>query len=242
MKKTLLVVSIGLFGTVSAFGQNNDFLSDYSILEETEGDNLLIKARYTPAENVQRLKDYKAVLVDQPEIFIAADSKYKGAKGDQLKLLADLARLATQQRLEAGGYVIADAPGPDVLYVRWAITDLYLKKKKRGLLSYTPAGMVIHATRQAAIRDLWKKINIVEFAVELELSDFVTGEIIGAAVTRRQGKRKDKGQAEDLVSWQDLDALFLTVAERLTCGLDNSAKPESEWADCGAIWIEPETG
>ncbi len=242
MKKTLLVVSIGLFGTVSAFGQNNDFLSDYSILEETEGDNLLIKARYTPAENVQRLKDYKAVLVDQPEIFTAADSKYKGAKGDQLKLLADLARLAMQQRLEAGGYVIADAPGPDVLYVRWAITDLYLKKKKRGLLSYTPAGMVIHATRQAAIRDLWKKINIVEFAVELELSDFVTGEIIGAAVSRRQGKRKDRGQAGDLVSWQELDALFLTVAERVTCGLDNSAKPESEWADCGAIWIEPETG
>ncbi len=242
MKKTLLVVSIGLFGAVSAFGQNNDFLSDYSKLEETEGDNLLIKARYTPAENVQWLKDYKAILVDQPEIFIAADSKYKGAKGDQLKLLADLARLTLQERLEAGDYMIADAPGPDVLYLRWAITDLYLKKKKRGLLSYTPAGMVVHATRQAAIRDLWKKVNIVEFAVELEISDFVTGEILSAAVTRRQGKRKDKGQAEDLVSWQELDALFLTAGDRMRCGLDNAARPVSEWADCGAIWIEPETG
>ena len=243
--KILLVVIIGLFGAVSAFGQNNDFLTDYSLLVETEGEgvNPLVKARYIPERQVQKWADYNSILIDQPEIFIAADSKYKGAKGDQLKLLADSARLAVIEQLEASGYTIAHEPGPDVLYFRWAITDLYLKKKKRGLLSYTPLGMVVHTTRQAAIRDLWRKIDIVEFAIEMEISDFVTGEILGAAVTRLQGKRKDKGQDQDqdLVTWQELDALFLTVGERLVCGLGNAKKPESEWTDCGAIWIEAET-
>jgi len=188
------------------------------------------------------MADYTAILVDQPEIFIAADSKYRGAKGDQLKQLADVARLALLERLEANGITVAYEPGPDVLYLRWAITDLYLKKKKRGLLSYTPIGMVVHTTKQAAVRDMWKKINIVEFAVEMESSDLVTGEILIAVVSRKQGLRKEKGQEEDIVTWQELDALFSTLGERLVCGLQNSRKGASSFVDCRTIWIEPETG
>jgi hypothetical protein len=154
MTKKLLIAVFALFGAASAFGQNNDFLTDYSLLEpNTEG--RFVSLRYFDPNVIQKLADYKAVLVDQPEIFIAADSKYKGAKGDQLKALADVARLATIERLEAGGYTIATEPGPDVLYMRWAITDLYLQKKKRGILSYTPLGMVVHATKSAA-NSVWR--------------------------------------------------------------------------------------
>jgi hypothetical protein len=236
--KKLLAVVLGLFGAASAFGQSNDFLSNYSLLDDAEAD--VLDQIYLVPNAEQRLADYKAILVDQPEIFIAADSKYKGAKGDQLKLLADTARLATIERLEASGFAIADEPGPDVLYMRWAITDMYLKKKKRGILSYTPVGMVVHATKSAAIRDLWKKIDIVELSLEVELSDLVTGEILGAAVTAQQGLRKSKGQKADIVSWQELDALFTTVGERLSCRLTNARGPENEARDCTGIWIEPE--
>lgn len=240
MTGRILILALGLCAMASAAAQNNDFLTDYSLLEETRADNVLTVSRYVPPENVARLKDYKAIFVDQPEIFIAADSKYKGAKGDQLKLLADTARLTIQARLEAHGYVVANEPGADVLYMRWAITDLYLKKKKRGILSYTPIGMVVHTTTQAAIRDLWKKINIVELATEVEFTDFVTGEVLVAAVSRRQGLRKDKGQEEDLVTWQELDAFFITIGERMVCGFRNATKPEVDLAECAKIWIEPE--
>jgi len=236
--KRLLILLIGVGFGVSAFAQNNDFLDDYSLLEPNDGK--FIEANYFAPDVVQRLADYNAVLVDQPEIFIAADSKYKGAKGDQLKALADVARLATIERLEAGGFTIATEPGPDVLYFRWAITDLYLQKKKRGILSYTPIGFVVHATKNAAVRDLWKKIDIAELSLELEVSDLVTGEVLGAAISYRQGLRKDKGQKPELVSWQALDALFSTVGERFTCVLTNAHIPESEWTTCADIWIEPE--
>jgi hypothetical protein len=236
--KKLLALALGLCVTTSAFAQNNDFLDDYSLLEPIGGK--FVKARYFAPNVIQRLADYNAVLVDQPEIFIAADSKYKGAKGDQLKALADVARLAAIERLEAGGFTIATEPGPDVLYMRWAITDLYLQKKKRGVLSFTPLGMVVHATKGAATRDLWKKIDIAELSMELEVSDLVTGEILATAVTSRQGLRKAKGQKAELVSWQALDALFGTVGERMTCILSNAKIPESEWTICADIWIEPE--
>ncbi len=238
MTKRLVMVVLGLIGAASAFGQNNDFLSDYSLLEDSGGDFVTMK--YLVPNAVQRTADYKGILVDQPEIFIAADSKYKGAKGDQLKALADIARLATIERIEAGGFNVADEPGPDVLYMRWAITDLYLQKKKRGFLAYTPIGFVVHATKNAAVRDLWKKIDIAELSLEVELSDMVTGEILAAAVTSQQGIRKQKGEKAQIVSWQELDALFETVGERLRCNLSNAKVPESDWENCADVWIEPE--
>jgi len=235
----ILMLMVGFCLTASAFGQDNDFLTDYSKLEANED------ARFTDrlykVQNIdQRLAEYNSIMVDQPEIFVAADSKYKGAKGDQLKALADIARLSTIARLEAGGFNVVDQPGTDTLYVRWAITDLYLQKKKRGILSYTPLGMVVHTTKSAATRDLWKKIDIVELKLELELTDVVTGEIIVAGITHQQGFRKQKGKKADVVTWQELEALFDTVGERFSCTLLNARRPDEEDVSCGAIWIEPE--
>jgi len=236
--KKFLILAIGLCVAATAYGDDVDFLTDYSMLDDREGD--VVSRIYLVPNYTQRLADYDAVLVDQPEIFIADDSKYKGAKGDQLKALADVARLATIERLEAGGFAVADEPGPDVLYLRWAIVDLYLKKKKRGILSYTPVGFVVHATKSAAVKDLWKKIDIVELGIEIEISDTVSGEIIGAATSRQQGRRKAKGEDRDLVTWQELDALFSTIGERVRCNLSNARRPESDWETCRDIVIEPE--
>ena len=239
MIKRLLTLMVGLCLTVSAFAQNNDFLTDYSTLEIQEGARFVDRIFRAP-NLMQRLADYNGVMVDQPEIFIAADSKYKGAKGDQLKALADIARLSTIARLEAGGFNVVDEPTVDSVYMRWAITDLYLQKKKRGILSYTPIGMVVHATKGAATRDLWKKIDIVELGLEIEFTDVVTGEILAAIITHQQGFRKQKGTKADVVSWQELEALFDTVGERMSCSLSNTRSPEEQWQDCAAIWLEPE--
>lgn len=236
--KRFLALALGLCVATSAFAQHNDFLTNYSNLQQQDGK--FVEKLFLPPNSVQRLADYNSVMVDQPEIFIAADSKYKGAKGDQLKALSDVARLSVIERLEAGGFNVSDDPGGDTLYLRWAITDLYLQKKKRGLLSFTPVGMVVHATKGAATRDLWKKIDIAELSLELEVSDVVTGEILAAAVTKQQGLRKQKGSKAEIVSWQALDALFTTVGERVRCNLSNAGKSEDAWENCGAIWIEPE--
>jgi len=242
MKRTIpiLMLMVGFGLTATAFGQNNDFLTDYSMLKEYDEDTRFTARLYKVPNAEQRLADYNSVMVDQPEIFIAADSKYKGAKGDQLKALADVARLSTIARLEAGGFNVVDTPGTDSLYMRWAITDLYLQKKKRGILSYTPLGMVVHSTKSAATRDLWKKIDIAELKLEIELTDVVTGEVIVAGISHQQGFRKQKGEKADIVTWQELEALFDTAGERLSCGLSNAHRPDEEDVNCASIWIEPE--
>ena len=139
MTKRFFILIVGLCSAASAAGQDSGFLTDYSLLKVRHAD--LANRVYVVPDLTERLKGTNALLVDQPEIFIAPDSKYKGAKGDQLKLLADTVRLATVERLEAGGYAVVEEPGPGVMYVRFAVSHLYLKKNP-GRCGVRPASLV----------------------------------------------------------------------------------------------------
>jgi hypothetical protein len=236
MLKILMLV-LGICGVGLANAQENSFFTDPSLMKPW--DQGTFELGYVHPDVLQIARRFDSVMVDQPEIHMAVDSKYRGAKGDDLKQLADVARLATIERLEAGGWTVTDQPGPNVVFIRWAISDLYLKKKKRRLLSYTPVGLVVHATAQASIRDLWKKIDIVELGLMIEWVDSVSGEVISAGIAK-QGTRKAKGNKAELVRWEQLDALFQTIGEQTRCHLDNNKLAEGEKRqDCDSILIEP---
>jgi len=236
--RIILAVAASMIA-LPTMAQDSGFLSDYSLLQTRGGDTAVDRV-YIKDGIMERLADYNAIMVDQPEIIIADDTKYKGAKPEALKQLADTMRLAMMDRLEAGGYNVTDEAGQNVMYMRWAVTNLYLEKKKRGIFSYTPLGAVVHATHQAAIKDLWKKIDIVEMTVEVELLDSASGEVL-AAVVDSSGHRKDKKAdiKEDPVTWEELDAQMRTYGERVRCQLDNARLPEANRQNCVAIVIEP---
>ncbi len=239
MTMRIVLLILGSLSMASASAQDESFFTDASLLGPW--DQGTFDLGYVDPDILQKAQRYDSVMVDQPEIHIAADSKYKGAKGDHLKQLADVARLAMIERLEAGGWPVANEPGPNVVFMRFAISDLYLKKKKRRVLSYTPVGFVVHTTAQAAIRDLWKKIDIVELSIKIEWLDSVSGEVVSAGVARK-GARKTKGQKAELVSWEDLDALFSTIGEQTRCHMDNNKLPEGEKRqDCDSLVTEPES-
>lgn len=237
--KRILILVVGIFGFSLANAQEDSFFTDPSLLKPWDKGTFDFKYKHPDIANIAQA--YDSVMLDQPEILLADDSRYKGAKGDHLKQLADAGRLAMTERLDAGGWPLTDEPGPNVVFIRWAISDLYLKKKKkkRGLLSYTPVGMVVHTTAQATIKDLWEKMDIVEFGLKIEILDSVSGEVIVAG-SAKEGSRKTNGQKADLVSWQELDALFSTIGEQMRCRLDNNKLPEAEKRfDCDSIMIEP---
>ncbi len=234
----LLVLILGMCGAASAVAQEESFFTDPSLLGPW--DQGTFDLGYVVPDALQKAERYNSVMVDQPEIFIADDSKYKGTKPDHMKQLADTGRLAMIERLEAGGWPVVDGPGSNVVLIRWAISDLYLQKKKRSILSYTPAGFVMHSTRQAMIRDLWKKIDIVELGLMIEWTDSVSGEVLSAGLAKR-GMRKAKWRKAELVTWEELDALFLSIGEQSRCHLDNNKLPEGEKrTDCDSLVVEVE--
>ena len=238
MKK--IIVSLGAllclpaaFAAEGTFPVEEDFLSvghdQLTIVREEEGGIDLV---YKPPEIYERLVNYDKIMIDQPEIWIDPDSKYRGTKPDNIKAIADLMRENLTAKVIDRGYEVVDEPGPDVLYIRVALTDLYLKKKRRGVLGYTPVGAVAKLGVDA-IRDMMKKVDIIEIAIQMEFQDSVTEEVIGAIIIKR-GARKNKETGQKLTRY-DFKFLRLEMryySARLACSLDNARVPEAQQVDC----------
>ena len=222
-------------GPASATAQDPEgsFLSDYSGLSPSP-DNPFDELYIAPGA-FTRLAQYTSIMVDQPELFIHPDSKYKGMKPDDMKLIADGLRDAIVNELK-DGYQIVDAPGTNVLYVRFAVGDLWLKKHKRSILSYTPAGFLIHSAVGLS-KEVTEKIDLTSMKIEGEVLDSQSLEQLAAMATSR-GSLSGKPEME-ATSWDELSGLFSVVGKRLRCLLDNSRKPETEWTKCGAIGLVP---
>ena len=222
---TTLVVALPVGAAVAASG----FLADYSKLEPvttaTGTDQI-----YTAPGALTRLVAYSAVMIDEPEIHFSADSEYKGMKPEDVLALSAFMRDAIKKELESGGYVVVEKPAGNALYVRSALTELYLKKKKRKLLQYTPLGAVTKLGMDA-LKDTLDKVDIIEMTLEAELTDSTSGDLLGE-LTAARGARKAEDQKEQRM---DMDTFAATIGEyagRLRCHLDNSKLPEAQWIDC----------
>ena len=100
------------------------FISDYPGLEPLDGVANVLVWKAPDAE-----KRYQAVYFDPPEIFLAADSPYRGIQPEAVKALSDeLYDLLVAQAAE-NGREIADVLGPNVARVRSALTDVYFKRR-----------------------------------------------------------------------------------------------------------------
>ena len=212
------------------------FLENYGQLEDVADQYMDLV--YVKPELYKVLANYDGMMIDQPEIFIAPESKYQGMKPDDMKTLSDAFReILTAEIKELKEFKVVEKRGPKVLYLRIGITGLHLKRKwSKNPLAYTPVGFVASTAKRALTKNITKKISLVEANVEMELQDSVTGERLAAAVEQR-GARKDKAkeQKKDPTSWEELEEIFREAGTRLACRLDNATKPESQRVDCRAL-------
>ena len=192
---------------------------------------------YFPDDVLERLPNYDSLMVDEPILFLAEDSRYKGFKASDLTAISDMLRKSfisglKDQPVSIGNFKVVEKPGPGVLYVRLALKDLYVKKEKRGLFSYTPVGMVAHGLSDIA-SDAIDKTTLVEMKVEVEMQETEYGDVLFAAVLDR-GHRRDKKahQKEEDVGWNTSGAIAEALGKRLACRLDNARLPEAKQADC----------
>jgi len=203
------------------------FLADYSNLvakSVADGTDLT----YIPPGVFDRIEKYDSLLVDQPEVLISPKSDYKGAKPADLTAISELLRKDFSDQLTAGGYHVVNAPGPNVLYVRMALTDLSLEKKKRGVLSYTPVGIVVHAGVEA-VRSMMGNYDITGMAIQGEVSDSESKEVLAQVVDLRGGEKEGK---QVRIDFDALDATIKDFGSRLRCRLDNAHVPAGQRIDC----------
>ena len=221
------------FGAEGTFPVEDGFLSvNLDELTQKVSVEHGIDLAYEPAGTIQRLVKYTKIMVDQPEIWLDKDSEYRGLKPDNAKLIADMIRGGLTENVINRGYEVVEEPGPNVLYMRIALTDLYLKKKKRGFMSYTPVGALVQVGSDA-IKDMMSKVDIIEMALQAELLDSQSAEVLGAIVIKR-GARKDKKTGQKLVrmDFDEFRAVLREYGARFSCRLEYSRLPESQQIDC----------
>ena len=231
---TLLTATIAVLATASGtclaaadewVGQT--FLTDYGKLrldEVAEGRDYV----YFAEAGQDRLAHLDKVLLDQPEVFIGAESPYKGAKPADLAAIAGAVRDSVASALQSRGYELVESPAPGAVYVRLAVTDLNIEKKKRRLLAYTPVGFVV-SSGVRALQDFTDRYAIRDLALQVEVQDSMSShDLLGAAVMQR-GTSADTSRP---LSFDALNALVAEYGERLACRLDNGHVTADRRIDC----------
>ena len=215
----------------AAFPVDRGFLSiayeDMRVVERPAGFDLV----HVAPGAFEKLADYDGIIIDQPEIWIDRQSRYPGAQPDYLKAVADLVRDTLVGRLVKGGNNVVDYPGPNVLFMRIAITDLYLKRKKGEVIVYQPIGSV---SDEELLRTLLKKVDIIELAFQMEFVDSVTEELLGAIVIRR-GELKKRKATDGRLDFNEFWGIVDEYADRVRCRFDNAKLPKDEWVDCASV-------
>ena len=199
------------------------FLPNYDELKPRPGKGGVEYVYLSPAGD-QLLSRFTGIMLDQPEVFISADSPYKGAKPADLTGIAEFVRSAYTKELKARNYKLVDAKGPGVLYVRIAVTGLQLKPKSRSILAYTPAGFVI-STAVRAMQDTLAKMDILQIELQSEYLDGETGEEVAAGVAPRGGYGRK-------MSFSELNSLIEGYGQSFACRFDNARVSEDQRIDC----------
>jgi hypothetical protein len=209
MKKSIvLIIAIVLLGGCAASqkpSQSGFLGAYYQNLKPGEGENAPKMIWIKPGADFTK---YKKVMVDYVTFAFADDSEYKGINADEMKQIADAASLALVNALKKE-FPIATQPGPDVLRVRVAITDLKQSNPVlSGVTTIVPVGLAISLVKKGST-DAWTGSGAT--TVELLALDSVTNEVLGAGLDQ-----KSAGFEERFTKWGSTQEAFVFWGERFT--------------------------
>ena len=184
------------------------FLGDYSQLKPGPKGGV---AQVYMKEGVDS-KKYNKVMVDQVVFYFKKDAENKAIDPEVMKELADRYDRAVIDAL-GNAYPIVTEPGPDVMRVRVAITDLQLPNQAINVISSISPGTIGISVIKKGITG--KSPGVGEISMEFELLDSQNNERLAAGVDRRAG-----GKIDSMSKLGNADDSFKFWAQRLRTRLD----------------------
>lgn len=128
-------------------------------------------------------KRYKKIMMDEVVFFFNDANKYKGISPEEMKDLADAWHKDMFDAFK--GYTFTDRPGPDVVRIRTAITDIDVSHPARNVVStVVPVGLAVSIVKKAAAGSY---PGVGGASMEMEILDSVSGERLAAAIDSKSG-------------------------------------------------------
>jgi len=188
------------------------FLQDYSLL--TADDPMkMVNWLYTN-EKVD-ISPYNKIMLDDLVFFISKDADYKGFEANELAQLGEAFQKAMIMNL-SGVYEFTDTPGPGVMRLRMAVTNLVPSNSATGTVTtIIPVGLALSHVKKAATGS---HIGMGEVAIESELLDSQTNEILAAVIDSKTGKKYKIGKSTS--KWGHAIDIFNTYGQTVRMRLD----------------------
>jgi hypothetical protein len=208
----LVVSMISCASTPNTTGQS--FLGDRAMLLEP-GPKGGVKERWLkPGTD---FKKYNKVILEHVVFFFHDASEYKGIDTAELDEVAKEADLALVNALK-DGYPIVAEPGPDVVRVRFAITDLKASKPAVGVITTAtlvlPVGAAINFVKRGATGS-WSGSGAT--TMEMMAIDSATNEVIAVARDEQSAAFFDR-----YTKYGSVEDAFTFWGERLRTFMDET--------------------
>jgi len=187
------LLAAATLSTAASFGdyESVGFLSDYSKLEHKTGTDA-----YSWSEPPAQIGVYDKIIVDRIKIYLKPDAKRGEIDPATMKALADYFHDAVIERLR-GHYQVVREPGPEVLRLRIAVTDLVPNKPEASVIILAvPFGGVAEAGIGALGGDAGSSPFVGEATVEIEAMDSSSHRQVAALIETRAAKKFDVDLSE----------------------------------------------
>lgn len=213
LRTALVLLVVTFLVGCSASGMKNveqsSFLNDYSQLKPGTDDEAALVYVKTGAD----FKPYSKIMFERIVVSLSSSSESREIDPTIFKELTDYYQNALHEAVK-DAYEVVDQPGPDVLWVRVAITDVEPSNPTSNTMSsIIPIGMAVSAVAKATSD---ANLGTGEAATEIDVLDSMTKERLAAAVDRRQG-----GKAAFRGKWVDTEQAFDYWAKRFRERLDD---------------------
>jgi len=191
------------------------FLGDYSGLapDPKNGDLLLYE------KDRAAMKKYNKFIVDPVTIYLLPEAQDRGIDPDDLERLAQYFHDAVTDELKKSGrYEIVTTPGPDVLELSVAITNVEPTGGKKNA-AVKGGAVAVSAATVPGIGLAVPRLSVGRVSIEGEMLDSTSGERQVAFVTSKGGRRWFSGLS-GFKKWADIEAAFRTWAKNFRERLD----------------------
>lgn len=202
-----LVLALGvlLLAGCAEAPKASGFLRDYAALRPVPGASSVL---YYEKPNVQ-WKRYTRLMLDPVVVYYAPDAPDRQIQPDDLKRLTDYFRTAAVEAVR-DAYPVVETPGPGVLRIRAAITDV------------VPANPLLNVVTTAAV---FIPLDMGGAAMEAEFLDSVTNERLAAIIERKTGMPLDpRDMIRGFTKWGHAEAAFRAWAKELREVLDEAQR------------------
>jgi Protein of unknown function (DUF3313) len=194
------------------------FLDDYysKLQPDSKGADLLI---YWKNDDV--LKNSSKFILDPVIVYLLPEAQARGIDPEQLEKLTQYFTNAIKTELtKSGQYQIVTEPGPGVMELRLAITNVEPNggKTNAAVKGAATAASVAVAPGASLIVP---RVSVGKVSIEGEMVDSVSGDVMVAFMSSRSGRRYFAG-LKTFQKWGDIEAAFRAWAKSFRERLDKA--------------------